>query len=67
MTAVISMVAATLLGTDGSERVSAEQLASWMGTINYEVVTRIGGHIARVAVDGGAPDPGTEPYRPPRP
>lgn len=32
---------ATLLGQDGEERVSAEQLASWMGTINYEVVARI--------------------------
>ncbi|MBF2050240.1 MAG: alanine racemase [Leptolyngbya sp. IPPAS B-1204] len=32
---------ATLLGSDGEERVSAEQLASWMGTINYEVVARI--------------------------
>lgn len=32
---------ATLLGSDGDERVSAEQLASWMGTINYEVVARI--------------------------
>lgn len=31
----------TLLGGDGEERVSAEQLASWMGTINYEVVARI--------------------------
>ncbi|NES22698.1 MAG: alanine racemase [Symploca sp. SIO3E6] len=32
---------ATLMGTDGDEQVSAEQLASWMGTINYEVVSRI--------------------------
>lgn len=32
---------ATLMGTDGDERISAEQLASWMGTINYEVVARI--------------------------
>jgi alanine racemase len=32
---------ATLLGADGDERVSAEQLAAWMGTINYEVVSRI--------------------------
>ena len=32
---------ATLLGTDGEERITAEQLASWMGTINYEVVSRI--------------------------
>lgn len=34
---------ATLLGVDGDERVSAEQLASWMGTIHYEVVSRING------------------------
>jgi len=32
---------ATLIGADGDERVSADQLASWMGTINYEVVSRI--------------------------
>jgi alanine racemase len=32
---------ATLLGHDGDERVSAEQLAGWMGSINYEVVSRI--------------------------
>jgi alanine racemase len=34
---------ATLLGSDGDERVSAEQLAAWMGTIHYEVVARIHG------------------------
>ncbi|MEZ4266154.1 MAG: alanine racemase [Myxococcota bacterium] len=32
---------ATLMGQDGEERVSAEQLAGWMGSINYEVVSRI--------------------------
>jgi alanine racemase len=32
---------ATLLGADGDERVSAEQLAGWMGSIHYEVVARI--------------------------
>jgi alanine racemase len=32
---------ATLLGADGDERLSAEQLASWMGSIHYEVVSRI--------------------------
>ena len=32
---------ATLLGRDGDEEVSADLLASWMGTINYEVVARI--------------------------
>lgn len=41
---------ATLLGADGDERVSAEQLASWMSTIHYEVVARIhGGQRALVA------------------
>ena len=32
---------ATLLGRDRDEEVSADQWASWMGSINYEVVTRI--------------------------
>jgi len=32
---------ATLLGADGDERISAEQLAEWMGTINYEMVSTI--------------------------
>ena len=41
---------ATLLGIDGDERVSAEQLASWMGTINYEVVSRIHPAQPRVVV-----------------
>jgi alanine racemase len=30
-----------LLGESGEERISAETLATWAGTINYEVVTRI--------------------------
>jgi len=37
-----------LLGTQGAERVKAEQVAEWTGTINYEVTTRIGGHIPRI-------------------
>jgi alanine racemase len=32
---------ATLLGADGDEVVSADLLASWMGSISYEVVSRI--------------------------
>lgn len=32
---------ATLLGRDGEEEISAETLAGWMGTINYEAVARI--------------------------
>ena len=43
---------ATLLGSDGEERVSAEQLASWMGTINYEVVSRINSSQPRFVLAG---------------
>lgn len=41
---------ATLLGDDGDERVSAEQLASWMGTIHYEVTSRIHPVVPRVTL-----------------
>ena len=40
----------TLLGHDGDEQVSAEALAGWMGTINYEVVSRIHPRFRRVVV-----------------
>jgi alanine racemase len=30
-----------LLGTWGTETISAETMAGWAGTINYEIVTRI--------------------------
>jgi alanine racemase len=39
-----------LLGTDGKEQVSAEQLGEWSGTINYEVTTRINDAIPRLAM-----------------
>jgi alanine racemase len=41
---------ATLLGDDGDERVAAEQLAGWMGTIHYEVTSRIHPVVPRFAV-----------------
>lgn len=37
----------TLLGKEGQETISAEQLASWAETINYEVVTRLPPNIPR--------------------
>lgn len=40
-------VTATLLGRDGDEQLTAEQLALWAETINYEIVTRIGAHLRR--------------------
>lgn len=43
-------VIATLLGRDGDEQVSADQLAAWAQTINYEIVTRIGAHLRRVVI-----------------
>lgn len=39
-----------LMGKSGDEMISAEQFASWCGTINYEVTTRINDRIARVVI-----------------
>lgn len=39
-----------LLGADGAERISAETLAAWAGTINYEMVSRISPLIERRVV-----------------
>jgi len=44
-------VVATLLGRDGEEALPAEQLATWGDTIHYELVTRIGAHLARRVVE----------------
>jgi len=45
-------VMATLIGRDGTEQLSAEQLAAWAQTINYEIVTRLGPHLRREVVPG---------------
>ena len=39
-----------LLGRQGNEEVSADHLASHIGSINYEIVTRIGQDIPRIVV-----------------
>ncbi|NQT49327.1 alanine racemase [Candidatus Kuenenbacteria bacterium] len=41
---------AVLLGKQGDEEITAEEIARKVGTINYEVVTRINPQIRRVAV-----------------
>lgn len=41
---------AVLLGRQGGETISADQLAAWIGTINYEVVSRINPLLPRVVV-----------------
>ncbi|MFM7200533.1 MAG: alanine racemase [Myxococcota bacterium] len=38
-----------LLGGQGGQYLSAEQLGEWSGTINYEVVARIADHVPRIA------------------
>lgn len=38
----------TLLGRDGDEEVSAEELAGYIGTINYEITTRIPSRVPRI-------------------
>jgi alanine racemase len=39
---------ATLIGSDGDERVTAEELAVLIGTINYEVTTRVPSRVPRI-------------------
>ena len=39
---------ATLIGEDGQEEIKAQELAEMIGTINYEVVSRIGPRVRRI-------------------
>ena len=38
---------ATLIGPDGAERITAEEVGDWSGTISYEVLTGIGPRVER--------------------
>jgi alanine racemase len=38
---------ATLIGADGDERITAEEVGEWSGTISYEVLTAIGTRVER--------------------
>lgn len=42
---------ATLIGSDEQERISAEELASMCGTINYEVTARIPSRVPRIFME----------------
>jgi alanine racemase len=42
---------ATLIGADGDERVTAEELAENGGTINYEILARLSPSLSRVLVE----------------
>ena len=39
-----------LLGSQGEETIPAEQMASWAGTINYEILSRINPELPRILV-----------------
>ena len=57
-----------LIGRQGDAVVTAEQMAEWSGTIQYETLARLASHVPRVAAPGGGP-PGWDDagaYRPPR-
>ena len=41
----------TLIGQDGGERISAEEVARWSGTISYEVLTSLGQRVERRYLD----------------
>ncbi len=43
----------TLIGQDGKEKISADELAEKIGTINYEIVSKIGPRIPRVYIHEG--------------
>jgi len=38
----------TLLGRDGKETISADQLAGWANTVNYEIISRLNSAIPRI-------------------
>jgi alanine racemase len=42
---------AILIGTDGSEQITADDLADWSGTINYEIIARLALSTPRSIVD----------------
>ncbi|MCB9665257.1 MAG: alanine racemase [Alphaproteobacteria bacterium] len=56
----VDHVVATLLGEDGGERVTADDLADWAQTISYELVTRLGAHLRRELVAVDASGQGTD-------
>ena len=43
-----------LIGSDGSEQITAEDIAGWAGTISYEILLSVGSRVERVFDDCGA-------------
>jgi alanine racemase len=42
---------AVLLGEQGGQQITVEQLARWAGTIPWEIFTGLGGRVVRMVVD----------------
>ena len=40
----------TIIGPDGDERITAEEVATWSNTICYEVLTAIGPRVKRIYI-----------------
>jgi alanine racemase len=40
----------TLIGADQSERITAEDIAGWSGTIPYEILTRLNSNLPRIVI-----------------
>jgi alanine racemase len=38
-----------LIGEQGSETITAEEVAEWLGTVNYEVVSELLARIPRIS------------------
>ncbi|MGH2652923.1 MAG: alanine racemase [Actinomycetota bacterium] len=47
-----------LFGSQGHDRITAEEVASWIGTIGYEVVCAVGERVPREYLGGPGGDPG---------
>jgi len=49
--------AVTLIGRDGAESISVDDLARWAGTVSYEILCGISKRVPRVFLDAPAPAP----------
>jgi alanine racemase len=46
-----------LIGSQGEESITADEWAGVLGTVSYEIVTRIGRRVPRQFTDSGEGDP----------
>ena len=51
---------AVLMGTDGNESITAEDLAKWSGTISYEILVDAANRVERVFRSGMSEEDGKD-------